>query len=182
MEARRPNVRAWFAERHGKLEIALRDGGRLELRGKGDLVELMADGTLAITDYKTGEPPGLNEVASGLQPQLTLMAAMAMAGALDGVPKAAVSELRYVKLGRASKARPITFKNGETPAEAAARHLKALADRMSDLRTGRAGYVSRRRLKKAADVGPYDHLARAAEWRDLGGEDEEPDSDDSSQD
>ena len=65
------------------------------------------DGTFAIIDFKTGQPPGLKEVFAGFSPQLTLEAVMLMEGAFDGLPAArgdARSSLRP-HLGRAQAAR-----------------------------------------------------------------------------
>jgi ATP-dependent helicase/nuclease subunit B len=175
MDSRRAGIRQAFTERSGRLDVALADGTMLTLRGEGDLIETLADGALSITDYKTGAMPGHDEVAEGLQPQLTLMAALAQAGVIDGVPGAEVRELRYLKLGRESRARIVKLRDGETPGAAAARHLGELAARMDDLRAGRAGYISRRRMKHALDEGPYDHLARVSEWQAAGAEaDEDP--------
>jgi ATP-dependent helicase/nuclease subunit B len=166
---RRRSVAAAFAEKGGVLPVALADGAVLSLRGRGDLFERMTDGTLAVTDYKTGALPGEKEVRAGNQPQLTLMAAMVRAGVISGVPAGEVGAIRYVKIGQESFVREVPFKAGEPDLPTtAARHLADLAALMGRLRAGDEAYVSRRKLKLARDGGPYDHLARVKEWLSLG--------------
>ncbi len=166
---RRDSVAAAHAERSGRLTFALADGATFTLRGRSDLVERMTDGTLAVTDFKTGRLPGVYEVKEGLQPQLTLMAVMAEKGVFAGVPPAPVSEVRYIKIGRESFVRPIVFKAEESGLQATAQqHLAELKDMLDGLREGRVAWVSRRVVRKTEDVGDYDHLARVREW--LGGD------------
>lgn len=70
-----------FAEIAGKLDIA-----GVTLSGKADRIDRMADGTLAIVDYKTGKPPSAAQVAAGFSLQLGLIGLMAERGVFDGVP------------------------------------------------------------------------------------------------
>src|SRR5258706_5857419 len=57
------------------------------------------DGTFAILDYKTGQPPTGKQVRMGLSPQLTLEAAILREGCFEGIPAgASVIELVYVRL------------------------------------------------------------------------------------
>ncbi len=171
-ERRRGMVAQRFAEASGKLAVPLADGAVLDLRGRADLIERLDDGTLAVTDFKTGNLPGIEEVKVGYQPQLTLLAAMATAGAIEGVPPLPVSHIRYLRLGRDNMERAITFKAGDASlGETADGHLARLSAMVSGLRAGRAGFLSRRRPRNARDVGRYDHLARAKEWLAAGSED-----------
>jgi ATP-dependent helicase/nuclease subunit B len=175
MEQQRHRVAQAHAEVGGRLPINLRDGSVLTLRGRGDLIERMTDGTLVITDYKTGSLPGQKEVKTGLQPQLTLMAALAMAGVIERVAKASVSKIRYLKLGRENEERTINLTKDDPPlSDIIERAVQTLRDTMSDLRAGERAFVSRRRPRMSSDVGDYDHLARAAEWMAAGLDEEEP--------
>jgi ATP-dependent helicase/nuclease subunit B len=162
---RRGMVAEAFAERYGKFLLDLPDGAVFMLRGRGDLIERLADGTLVVTDYKTGQPPGQKEVKIGLQPQLTLMAAMASAGVLEGVPKGAVGEVRYIRIAARSGVTPIVFKPGEPDLRTTAlNHVERLRATIAELRSREIGYLSRRKPKSTGDTGPYDHLARVKEW------------------
>jgi ATP-dependent helicase/nuclease subunit B len=81
-EARRRSLRApqhIAAEVTGEWSFAA-PAGPFRLRGRADRIERYADGTLALLDYKTGDPPKQKEVEQGLAPQLPLEAAMAAAG------------------------------------------------------------------------------------------------------
>ena len=66
--------------------FALADGTAFTLTGRADRIERSPHGGLAIVDFKTGAMPGVKEVQVGFSPQLTLEAAMAQAGAFEGVP------------------------------------------------------------------------------------------------
>jgi ATP-dependent helicase/nuclease subunit B len=68
----------------------------------------------------------------------------------------------------------VSFKEGDTVADAAQRHLSELQSMMSGLRARKSGYIPRRRPQKSTDVGEYDHLARVSEWLAAGADEEEP--------
>ncbi len=119
--AARPAVAAWWAPRLLRIAgwVAAEDGrrrsrsmpqrivaehrGEWSLPGVGagftitaeaDRIEVLADGTLAILDYKTGAPPSRMQLHEGTAPQLPLEAAMAEAGAFPTIA-GTVSELAY---------------------------------------------------------------------------------------
>ncbi len=87
------------AERPGVWDV-----GRFRLKARADRLELRADGTLAILDYKTGVVPSHKGVRDGTAPQLPLEAAMADAGAFGGEFRAPLGELTYWKLSGGKKA------------------------------------------------------------------------------
>src|SRR3546814_1325261 len=74
------------------------------LRGRADRIDVMTDGTLAIIDYKTGQPPSKDQVISGLAPQLPLEAAMALRRAFTRIPKAEASKSLFLRLTGGDKA------------------------------------------------------------------------------
>ena len=55
------------------------------LTARADRIDVMANGQLAILDYKTGTVPSRNAVKDGHKPQLALEAAMAARGAFAGL-------------------------------------------------------------------------------------------------
>jgi len=59
--------------------------GGVTLKGKADRIDLMADGRLAIVDYKTGKAPSDKAVAEGFSLQLGLLALIAQAGGFPGI-------------------------------------------------------------------------------------------------
>ena len=69
------------------------------LSARADRIERRSDGSFAILDYKTGQPPTGKQVRMGLSPQLTLEAAILREGGFEGIPAgSSVSELVYVRL------------------------------------------------------------------------------------
>ena len=96
---RRDRIKAIKTELKGKLDIPLCDGSVFRLEARADRIELNTDGTVTLVDYKTGTPPGPNEIFVGFAPQLTLEAAMAARGAFDLGCKIATIEALYLKLG-----------------------------------------------------------------------------------
>jgi ATP-dependent helicase/nuclease subunit B len=161
------------AERHpevgGKWELPV-DGLPFTLTGYADRFDLLADGSLAVLDYKTGQPPSEKEVQSLIAPQLPLEAAMAAAGgfgpAFAGRP---IGELAYLHLkggeeGGRWEARG-KAKDGRDPAALADAAKEALIALVRGFRDPAQSYVSRRHVRFQKDrSGPYDHLARVAEW------------------
>ncbi|HMB47780.1 MAG TPA: double-strand break repair protein AddB, partial [Afifellaceae bacterium] len=145
----------------------------LTLNVRADRIDRMKDGTLAIIDYKTGAPPGVDEVLS-IAPQLLLEALIAEAGGFNGVPKAEVAQLAYYHLKgsgeggkqelrgsrKAAKNKPeVTLDEAK---ERTGRRLTALARYYANPANG---YLSRKIPRKQTDwQGDYDHLARVAEW------------------
>ena len=118
----------------------------------------------------------MNEVLAGLNPQLTLEAAIAAAGGFPGVDAAPVSELAYVRVtGNEPPGEnlPLNFKRDKQPvataavAQEALNALRTWVVRFDDQQTP---YRSRPRPQFLDYAGDYDHLARVAEWAANGGE------------
>jgi ATP-dependent helicase/nuclease subunit B len=177
-EARRPDLMQVHAERSGSLQIPLPDGGAFTLRARADRIEARRDGGFTLIDFKTGTPPGVNEVFAGFAPQLTLEAAMLMRGGFDGLPAAAdTPELVYVHVsgGRTPlNPRPLAPLRGDTRtvADIVARHRARLTELLGRYVAGEAAYLSRPYPKYAKRFSDYDHLARVKEWSLAAVEDE----------
>ncbi len=143
--------------------MKITDVGKLfTLRARADRIDRLADGDLAIIDYKTGSAPSTRMVLAGYAPQLPLEAAMAQAGAFEGIAAAPVSELTYWKLtGRGPGGEIKRLKlDVEAEADKALEWLKRMIAAFDDERTP---YLSRPRPDHAG-YGEYDHLARVLEW------------------
>ena len=137
-------------------------GGRFTLVAKADRIDHLADGTLAIIDYKTGSPPSKADMASGHEPQLPLEAAMALRGGFTGVPPCAVSELAVWRLsGGASAGEIKLFDSPMVLAEDAHAGLLRLIATYDDPTTP---YPARPRADMAPRYSDYAHLARVKEW------------------
>ena len=87
------------AEIRGEIGIPLDNARTFILSARADRIERRHDGTYAILDYKTGQPPTGKQVRMGLSPQLTLEAAILREGGFkDIAADSSVGELVYVRL------------------------------------------------------------------------------------
>ena len=170
---RRATAKKIFAEISGKHVIPL---GRADflLTARADRIEQCVDGSYAILDYKTGQPPTEPQVRSGLAPQLTLEAAILRKGGFAGVAAGSVSEIGYVRL-----------KGGDPPGEP--KNIKLATgtpDSNADIALQKLTGVAKRFVVEGEPYrslvhpmwkkhyGEYDHLARVKEWAASGGESE----------
>jgi ATP-dependent helicase/nuclease subunit B len=166
--ARDAAVAARHAEVEGSL-IVIPDA--FTLVGRADRIDEMRDGSLAIYDFKTGTPQSEKSVFAGLTPQMTLEAAMARAGAFDGIPAgrsvSALSWLAVGKVGRDEVEIPVAGKQGRLDNDQLSDRARAM---LAELATAFADpgqpYLSRARplMERARYIGDYDHLARVREW------------------
>ncbi len=144
------------------------------LTGRADRIERRADSTLAILDYKTGQPPTQADVDAGFAPQLLLEAAMAEDGAFPGIPGTA-TELAYWHLTGGYKPGDTRLLFRNKPADlataiaAARQSLLALILSFED---ESRPYLSQPHAARAPRFSDYAQLARVAEWA-LSGEEEE---------
>jgi ATP-dependent helicase/nuclease subunit B len=173
---RRAAAERVLVERKGKFEFPLDDGSRFTLAARADRIEILSGGGAALIDYKTGAPPGPNEVKVGFAPQLTLEATMLANGAFDGAPAIETREALYFKLGGAAGGEVKRLKFDDFRAVAAHHFdgLKALLAQFADPATP---YPPRLFPKFAKRAGDYDHLARVKEWSATAGQSDEPTAD-----
>ena len=172
---RRDGASKIFAEMSGKHAIPL---GKTEfvLTARADRIERRTDGSYALLDYKTGQPPTDAQVRSGLAPQLTLEAAILREGGFPEIPAASsVSEIAYVRL-----------KGGDPPGEPKSIKIEdGTPDSYADLALQKLAGIAQRFLVDGEPYrslvhpmwkmhyGDYDHLARVKEWAASGGESED---------
>jgi ATP-dependent helicase/nuclease subunit B len=168
---RRPSIRSLRVECAGEIGIPLADGTLFTLSARADRIETGNDGTVTLVDYKTGTPPGMQEILVGFAPQLTLEAAMALRGAFAPGAPAGTVEALYVKLGGpgGGKERRVAFKNGPSFLDVAEEHFDGLVALLNQFRDPATPYPPRPFPKFAAAYNPYDHLARVREWSLSGG-------------
>lgn len=145
--------------------LALEASGRLDLSGigfaltaKADRIDARHDGTLALFDYKTGDPPSAKQ-QKVFDKQLLLMAAMAEAGAFERVAAGAVSHAAYLGIGLEAKVVPAPLEEVST-----AQTLAELRELISKMQEAGFGFTSRRAMTEDRFAGDYDHLARFGEW------------------
>jgi ATP-dependent helicase/nuclease subunit B len=169
---RRDEIKVIKTEAEGELDFGLADGSNFKLTARADRIELNADGTVTLIDYKTGTPPGLTEVEVGFAPQLTLEAAMAARDAFNLGWNFETIEALYVKLGGTGggEERPVNFtKINANFMDVAEDHYRGLIALLNQFRNEATAYAPRPFPKFAKRYNAYDHLARVKEWS-LGGE------------
>jgi ATP-dependent helicase/nuclease subunit B len=141
-----------------------------ELTAKADRVDLLADGTLAIVDYKTGAVPSAWDVALGFAPQLPLEAAIAFRGGFDGVPAVPISALEYwhLKGGRdgcaVTPVKAPESRSAADPMVLAEEAYQGLVGLLEAFSKDETPYLARPRESYALGYNDYEHLARFAEW------------------
>ena len=154
---RRPLV----AEASGEMTLA-----GITLSGKADRIDRLADNSLAIVDYKTGQPPSRKAVMEGFSLQLGLLGLIAEAGGFDEVEGAAAA-FEYWSLAR-SKGRlgfvstplggPEQIDAGEFLDRAQARFIDAAAKWLN----GSEPFTAK--VKPEYSYPEYDQLMRLEEW------------------
>jgi ATP-dependent helicase/nuclease subunit B len=171
---RRKMVSAVFAETGGKLKIS----DDFLLTARADRIDLKSDGTLAVLDYKTGQPPTAKQVKSGLSPQLTLQAAMLRHGTFEKVKlpdQPSVSELLYLRLsggepGGEEQEREFKDSSVNEEADKAFARLREVVARFASAEQPYLSFARPMFFSRA--YGDYDHLARVKEWAASGGDGE----------
>jgi ATP-dependent helicase/nuclease subunit B len=176
--ARRGNIQAIDAEIRGEIAIPLDDQRTFILSARADRIERRHDGSFAILDYKTGQPPTGKQVRMGLSPQLTLEAAILREGGFAGISAdSSVGELAYVRLSGNNppgehRALELKIRQSDQPqlpdaaADYARAQLEALIRKFED--EGQA-YTSLNLPMWTNRYGRYDDLARIKEWSAAGG-------------
>jgi ATP-dependent helicase/nuclease subunit B len=175
---RRGNVARIDAEIRGEIPIALDHERTFVLSARADRIERRDDGSYAILDYKTGQPPTGKQVRMGLSPQLTLEAAILREGGFADIPAgSSVSQLAYVRLSGNNppgeqKLLELKINKGDQPqppdvaADEALTKLEAL---IRAFENESQAYTSLNLSMWSNRYGSYDDLARIKEWSAAGG-------------
>jgi ATP-dependent helicase/nuclease subunit B len=147
------------AEANGEAEVA-----GVVLHGKADRLDRLADGRLAIVDYKTGKAPSAKAVDAGFALQLGLLGLVARAGgfgAIAGLPGAHEYWSLAKDRDRFGKRSRMDGRHGADDFLAyAEREFAALAERYL-----RGAEPFTAKLHPAyAPYGDYDQLMRLEEW------------------
>lgn len=157
----------------GKGEASLDIAGRtMTLKARADRIDQLADGSLFIQDYKTGEPP-TDKQAEKFSPQLQLTGLIAERGGFGLSPKdePQVSGYAYVKVLNRNARTKDTIAMGDDAREKLEEAEKAIIELLTRFNDPDQPYRSQPRPFYRDDYGDYDHLARRGEWS-AGGESE----------
>lgn len=160
-------IAASHTERKGTLEMR-RPHGVVVLKARADRLDRLGDGSLAVLDYKTGEPPKPDALLDGTAPQLPLEAAIALQGGFEGVPAGTVRALTYWKLtgGHAPGEVKPMMTEAEDIERVAGESLANLGRLVDRFLLGDAPFTARPHPARAPRGGDFDHLSRIAEWAD----------------
>jgi ATP-dependent helicase/nuclease subunit B len=174
---RRGDIAAIEAEINGKIQIQLDNERTFILNARADRIERRTDGSFAILDYKTGQPPSAKQVRMGLSPQLTLEAAILRGGGFDGIDAgSSVGELAYVRISGNNPpgehcALELKIKNEapQPPDDAADYARQQLEALIRAFENEAEPYTSLNLPMWTNRYGRYDDLARIKEWSAAGG-------------
>ena len=154
-EGRRPLV----AEATGEAAVA-----GVTVHGRADRIDRMADGGLAIIDYKTGAPPTQKAVDAGFALQLGLLGLIGRAGGFEGV-SGDPDAFEYWSLTRhkGSFGKLMCPDKEMGPGEFLDHAFANFAEAVRDYLTGTKPFTAK--LNPAyAPYGDYDQLMRLEEW------------------
>lgn len=155
--ARLSEARPMVIERKVAFPVSLPDPAlSLQLIAQPDRIDLMADGSARVYDYKSGTPPKASDIES-YDKQLPLTAALLARGAFVPPGAVPVAGMSYIHLGGkgATEARDLP----EDAIDETWARFVALAMRYL---SGEAGFTARR--TEGGYASDYEHLSRAGEW------------------
>ena len=137
--------------------------GRFTLTGRADRLEIRADGSLAILDYKTGVAPSEKAVTNGTAPQLPLEAGMAAAGGFGEAFARKLSEVTYWKLSGGRKPGEVRTLQGAAVESMAEDATELLAELLDDFDWPDRPYPHHPHPARKPRFPEYAQLARALE-------------------
>jgi len=168
----------WIAERmrlerdEGREVIAAEQAGGAEiggimLHGKVDRIDRLADGSLAIVDYKTGQPPRPKQVAAGYAMQLGLLGLIAEHKGFERIEGVA-STFEYWSLAQKNGqlgyvSQPTGGRSGVDPADFTSLAYDHFAAAAAQWLTGEEPFTAKLH-PELAPYGDYDQLMRLDEW------------------
>ena len=138
-------------------EIPVPDTG-VTLTCQADRIDLTANGSALIYDYKTGQIP-TTKMQSQFDKQLLLEAAMVEFGAFDDLGKRAVDGATFVAVNTTMK--DVIAPLDDNPTHQVWADFKKLLD---EYNVQSRGYTARIATYSRTDTSYYDHLSRFGEW------------------
>ena len=148
----------------------------VKVKGRADRIDQLADGTLAIVDYKTGAPPSKAQVTAGYALQLGILGLIAQHGRFerDGtVVSGTPTRFEYWSLGKPQKGDGFGYqqtpmkegnaKTGLEPGEYLPFHAERLSHAIREYIKGSAPFTAREKPDYKG-YNEYDQLMRLEEW------------------
>lgn len=131
-----------------------------KLTAQADRLDRDTNGKMIAYDYKSGLPPGKNEIHL-FDKQLQLEAAIAASGGFENIDPMDVSKLEYISLKEPDKSLSVPI----TDDLAAKTWTELLQLLHCHFETG-IGYGARLKMQKDRYGSDYDHLSRFGEWEE----------------
>lgn len=171
-----PFVKDVFVEKTGSFKI----DDKFTVKATADRIDLLQDGTLSITDYKTGQIPKEKEIKFGYAPQLPIEALIAKN---DGFKitgkKNKIKNFVFCQLGSGNgrKTGGYEKKFDETELKTDMDYVIeqsyiGLKRQVLAFEQESAKYIARPHPEHAPKYSDYEHLARIKEWIDENDEDD----------
>ena len=169
------------AAQEGRQVLATEANGAMlvdgvKVLGRADRIDRLADGSLAIVDYKTGGPPSAAQVEAGYALQMGLLGLIAREGSFEGGGQlicGEAEEFEYWSLARSKRDREFGYidepmkvgnkKSGLTPEEFLPAHEEFLKEAIARFILGDDPFTA----KENPDYPGYsdfDQLMRLEEW------------------
>ncbi|MDX9689936.1 MAG: double-strand break repair protein AddB [Proteobacteria bacterium] len=137
--------------------------GVFSLRGRVDRIDLTPEGDASIIDYKTGTIPTKKQVFAGHEPQLPLLARMALDGAFTDGKKLVPADFAYWALSEKNESK-IVQSRSNTILKQVEKASEGLETLVRLYQNPRMPYRAEPNPRLAMKYNDYAHLARAAEW------------------
>jgi ATP-dependent helicase/nuclease subunit B len=136
----------------------------VSVHGRADRIDRLADGAIAIVDYKTGKPPTKKAIEAGFALQLGLLGLIARAGGFDGVAgEPETFEYWSLIRDRDTFGKCVQADKDMGPDEFLAHAYRNFAEAAEKWLTGNEPFKAK--LNPAyAPYGDYDQLMRLEEW------------------
>ena len=150
----------------GAGEHAFDVGGKpFTLSARTDRIDVLADGTAALFDYKSGKLKTLNQIKADFSPQLPLTALIIEAGGFAALGPRAVAAFAYVKvLNQKGGDKDFSGADGAEARAIIAEARAGFAALVAKYDDPDTPYLSQPRPEFVKDYADYDHLARRREW------------------
>lgn len=153
----------WKQETRGEIEIPI-SRGTFKLFARADRIDRLRDGSAAIIDYKTGEPPTASSIASGEDAQLPLEGLILRKGGFDPDIRRAGMFSFWKLLGSQGSGKTSELINTDEMIDNAEQGLLKLLELYEDPLTPYIAKPPRNAARMYDNEKTIAHLARTAEW------------------
>ncbi len=140
--------------------------GGFTLSARADRIDKLSDGSMVVIDYKSGGTYTQSGIRTGDLPQLSLEAAILMAGGFESIPSGDVSALSYWTLTGGHKGGAITQVTDDIE-DIVTRAREGLQKLIEIFNDPDMPYYSLPNPARAPRFNDYEHLARVKEWSAL---------------